>query len=79
MTTVKNKQLDCRSVTSDEVKYRMRGNMFVTNQMRITFLTVSLPANIYLFKVDNRNTRKRCEIYSKLKIQTPERRKDVVV
>ena len=32
------------------------------------------PANIYLFKVNNRNTEKRCEIYSKLTIKTPERR-----
>ena len=31
-------------------------------------------ANIYLFKVTNKNTRKRCEIYSKLTIKTPERR-----
>ena len=30
------------------------------------------PANIYLFKVDNRNTRKRCEICSKLTIKIPE-------
>ena len=27
-----------------------------------------------LFKVNNRNTRKTCEIYSKLTIKTPERR-----
>ena len=32
------------------------------------------PANIYLFKVNNRNTRKRCEICSKLIIKIPERR-----
>ena len=32
------------------------------------------PANIYLFKVNNRNTRKKCEICSKLTIKTPERR-----
>ena len=32
------------------------------------------PANIYLFKVNNRNTRKRCEICSKLTIKTPVRR-----
>ena len=32
------------------------------------------PANIYLFKVSNRNTRKRCEICSKLTVKTPERR-----
>ena len=32
-------------------------------------------ANIYLFKVNNRNTGKRCEICSKLTIRTSERRK----
>ena len=32
------------------------------------------PGNIYLFKVNRRNTRKTCEIYSKLTIKTPERR-----
>ena len=30
------------------------------------------PANIYLFKVSNRNSRKRYEICSKLTIKTPE-------
>ena len=32
------------------------------------------PAKIYLFKVKNRNTRKKCEIFSKLTIKTTERR-----
>ena len=32
---------------------------------------VPIPANIYLFKVNNRNTTKRCEICSKLTIKTP--------
>ena len=32
------------------------------------------PAGIYLFKVKNRNARVRCEICSKLTINTPERR-----
>ena len=32
------------------------------------------PANIYLFKVDNRNARKRCEICSNVTIKTPEGR-----
>ena len=32
------------------------------------------PGNIYLFKVNHRNTRKWCEISSKLTIKTPERR-----
>ena len=31
------------------------------------------PANIYLFKVNNRITWKKCEIWSKLTIKTPER------
>ena len=32
------------------------------------------PVNIYLFKVNNRNTRKRCEICPNLAIKTPEQR-----
>ena len=32
----------------------------------------NIPANISLFKI-NKNTRKRCEICSKLTIKTPER------
>ena len=32
------------------------------------------PANIYLFKVNSRNTKKRCEICSKLTIKIPEQR-----
>ena len=35
--------------------------------------THHFPANINLFKVNNRNTRKRCEICLKLTIKTPER------
>ena len=34
----------------------------------------TIPAGIYLLKVNNRNTRTRCEICSKLTIKTPERR-----
>ena len=34
------------------------------------------PANSYLFKVINENTRKRCEICSKLTINTTQRRYD---
>ena len=36
--------------------------------------TTNIPAGIYLLKVNNRNTRTRCEICSKLTINTPERR-----
>ena len=31
------------------------------------------PADIYFYKVNNRNSGKRCEICSKLRIKTPER------
>ena len=37
-------------------------------------VTKFYPAGIYLFKVNNRNTRTRCEICSKLTIKIPERR-----
>ena len=37
------------------------------------------PSSIYLLKVNNRNTRTRCEICSKLTIKTPERRKRLVL
>ena len=33
-----------------------------------------IPANIYLFKVNNKNTRKRCEICAYLTMKTPEPR-----
>ena len=35
---------------------------------------VPVPVGNYMFKVNNRNTRTRCEICSKLTIKTPERR-----
>ena len=41
----------------------------------ISWKTCSLiPADNYMFKVNNKNTRTRCEIRSKLTIKTPERR-----
>ena len=36
---------------------------------------IHLPVDIYLLKVNNTNTRTRCEICSKLTIKTPERRR----
>ena len=33
-----------------------------------------VPANMYLFKVNNKNIIRRCETCSKLTIKTPERR-----
>ena len=40
----------------------------------VTYYHNYYPVNIHLFKVNNINTRKRCEICSKLTIKTPERR-----
>ena len=40
---------------------------------------IDIPDDIYLFKVNNRNTRTRCEICSKLTIKTPERRSGVFI
>ena len=37
-------------------------------------ITTFYPVGNYMFKVNNRNTRARCEICSKLTIKTPERR-----
>ena len=37
------------------------------------YIYIYIPTNIYLLKVNNRNTRKRCEMCSKLTIKTPER------
>ena len=42
---------------------------FLNNTKRIR----NGPAGIYLLKANNRNTRTRCEICSKLTINTPER------
>ena len=40
----------------------------------LTLFQREKPANIYLHKVNNKNTRKGCEICSKLIMKTPERR-----
>ena len=40
----------------------------------IYVLSLQNPAGNYMFKVNNRNTRTRCEICSKFTIKTPERR-----
>ena len=45
----------------------------VFNVMKIYHLGPN-PVGIYLLKVNNRNTRTRCEICSKLTMKTPERR-----
>ena len=46
----------------------------ISNQIIILELSYHYPADIYLLKVNNRNSRTRCEICSKLTIKIPERR-----
>ena len=44
----------------------------ISNWRKNTFFCnvwLTYPKNIFLFKLSERNTRKRCEIYSKLKIK----------
>ena len=52
-------------------------SLFVLKVIRISLVLVILfkhyPAGNYMFKVNNRNTRTRCEICSKLTTETPER------
>ena len=56
------------------VKFTSKGE---TKEVLIELLVkidlLRILANIYLFKFNNRNLRKRCEICSKLTIKTPER------
>ena len=64
----------CLNIFVDARQYRFK----VTNDGRIKIVSkfeiVGVSANNYLFKVNNKNTRKKCEICSKLAINTPERR-----
>ena len=46
----------------------------VSNILLMWFNNLMIPAGNYMFKVNNRNTRTRCEICSKLTIMSPERR-----
>ena len=52
----------------------LKSKVFKSSNVIVTGWWGLIPANIYLFKVNNRNTRKRFEICSKLTIKTPERR-----
>ena len=60
-------------------KETIKNRKFTTYLIRILVYYIMLqmlhfPAGNYMFKVNNRNTRTRCEICSKLTIKTPERR-----
>ena len=53
---------------SKTVAFRLVETQIKTHQSTVT----SHPDGNYMFKVDNRNTRARCKICSKLTIKTPE-------
>ena len=61
---------DKKWVFKVKVRIKRDGNRSVSTKRPIYYH----PAGIYLLKVNNRNTRTRCEICSKLTIKTPERR-----
>ena len=42
----------------------------------VSTAVLGFPAGIYLLKVNNRNTRTKCEICSKLTVKIPERRRE---
>ena len=46
--------------------------MIAFEQISVSFCSVevTLPANIYFFKINNINTRKKCEIYSRVTIKS---------
>ena len=52
----------------------LKYNDFREEHKLISSSSFNIRSKIYLFKVTNRDTRKRCEICSKLTIKTPERR-----
>ena len=53
--------------------YQEKKDKSVRNMVVIYCVQYPFPASFYLFKVINRNTKKKCEICSKLIIKTPER------
>ena len=54
--------------------YLLRAFYCISHGLLIAKLN-AFPTDIYLLKINNRNTRTRCEICLKLTIKTPERRK----
>ena len=68
MSLVADQKKNYKVVITRKVSKRKRGKSTVLH----IDLKCIVPAGIYMFKVNNRNTRTRCEICSKLTIKTPE-------
>ena len=65
---------DCNAGICDNSKKIYFGNLTFLSKRSNSLLFQLNPAGSYLPKVNRRNTRRRCEICSKLTIKTPERR-----
>ena len=83
VSIVGNKNINSASRNQDFVRHIKERNFSNISNDLFPAPSKTFPANIYLFKVDNRNSRKRCEICSKVTIKAPElhhwRRFDVFV
>ena len=60
-------------ITNCDIYYEVRCNTSPSFSIIYIAIKDKVNCNIYFFKVHNRNTRKRCEICSKLTVKTPER------
>ena len=69
----------CHSCTNNMEIDRHNGRylrvIYSNHHLRNYLKRIALPTGIYLLKAINRNTRTRCEIFSKLTIKTLERRR----
>ena len=71
--------IDCKEIRTRTTKLnRLVKRLWPKNRtghyQRFQWYRLKNPASIYMLKVNNRNTRARCEICSKLTIKRPERR-----
>ena len=58
----------------EKVKLFVEKNPYRDGESKLVAAKTHKPAKIYLFKINDRNSGKRCEICSKSTIKTPERR-----
>ena len=54
-------------------------NFFYVREQSIAFYLYNIPTRIYQLKLNNRNIRIRCKIYSKFTMKTPERRRWLLI
>ena len=70
--TTNNNHTDTLNKKEKEKAFKKTLELIKTEKLVVKLKKV--PVNIYLFKVTNRNSRKRCDLCSKLTIKIPERR-----